>query len=71
MGTLGIIERDGEQFVVIATIRVSSNGSKFDGRMKFTLRRVSDGKLFGWLGSRTSKRVPFNAKLTENIFQDA
>jgi hypothetical protein len=70
-GTLGLIERDGEQYVVIATRRVNGCGSRFDGRMKFTLRRVSDGRLFGWLGSRTSKRVPANAKLTENIFQDA
>lgn len=68
--TLGIIERDGEQYQVTATVRVQGCGSRFDGRMKFTLRRVSDGKLFSWLGSRHSKKVPHNARLSENIFQD-
>jgi hypothetical protein len=64
MATLGIVERDGEQYRVIASRRVTGTGYRFDGRMRFTLQRVSDGALYAWLGSRTSKRVPHNARLT-------
>jgi hypothetical protein len=64
-GTLGVLERDGDEYVVVESHRVTGCGSKFDGRMSYTLRRVSDGKLFGWLGSRHTKKVPHNAKLSE------
>jgi hypothetical protein len=67
LSTLGIIERDGEQYQVVRTERVTGCGYKFDGRMKFYLRRVSDGKAFSWLGSRHSKKVPHNARLHETI----
>jgi hypothetical protein len=62
---LEFVERDGEEYVVIESHRVNGTGSRFDGRMSYTLRRVSDGVLFGWLGSRHSKKVPWNAKLVE------
>lgn len=66
--TLGTIERDGEQYVVIRTERVTGCGPRFDGRMKFTLRRVSDGALYGWLGSRHTKKLPHNAKITPKMY---
>jgi hypothetical protein len=49
-GTLGVLERDGDEYVVVESHRVTGCGSKFDGRMSYTLRRVSDGKLFGMVG---------------------
>jgi hypothetical protein len=69
IGTLGIIERDGEQYQVVRTERVQGCGSRFDGRMKFYIRRVSDGKSFSWLGSRHSKKVPHNARFIETTFR--
>lgn len=55
----------GVHYTITARERVTGCGSKFDGRMKYTLSRVSDGKLFGWIGSRTSKCVPGNARIVE------
>jgi hypothetical protein len=50
MSTLGIIEQNGEQYRVVRTRMVSGTGHKFDGRIVFVLRRVSDGAWFTWLG---------------------
>ncbi|QSM04732.1 hypothetical protein PROPHIGD54-2_154 [Mycobacterium phage prophiGD54-2] len=54
----------GDDYTIVKYERITGCGSKFDGRVKFTLRRVSDGQEFKWLGSRTSKTVPSNARLS-------
>lgn len=58
-----ITVRDAD-YHLVRTQTVTGCGARFDGRVKFTLQRVSDGQMFAWLGSRTSKRVPANAKLS-------
>lgn len=66
MNTLGIIEQNGQQYRVVRTRMVSGTRHKFDGRIVFVLRRVSDGAWFTWLGNRGSKKVPYNARLSEH-----
>lgn len=57
----------GENHVLLYTRTITGCGARFDGRIKFTIRRESDGSVFEWLGSRTSKSVPFNARLTDHV----
>lgn len=45
------LERDGETYKVTGSRRITGTGPRFDGRVKFTLRRESDGKLFTWFPS--------------------
>lgn len=58
----------GEKFRTVRVERVTGCGPKFDGRVKYHLERVSDGKAFTWLGSRHSKGVPAHARLSESRY---
>lgn len=54
----------GERYRVVSRTVVQGNGVKFDGRVRFTLARESDGALFAHLGARRSSKPASNASLT-------
>jgi len=54
----------GERYVIVERRTVRGCGPKLDGRALFALRRLKDRALFHWMGGRTTRTVPSNARLS-------
>jgi hypothetical protein len=61
---------NGQKFVIVGRRVVRGCCARFDGRVLFVLRRVGDGAVFSWMGGRTSRTVPTNARLSAKPRRD-
>lgn len=59
---------NGDEYQVMSRRVTTGCGPRFDGRVKYTLKRLEDGAIFQWLGGRGCKRVASNARLSEHEF---